>query len=248
MNNNKIFLLTLMVTFITIMVMLTVFWQIGYPLMFGGVNMNLLIVPVLIGVFILPLKYGLVLGLLMGLSSFILSFALSIPIFQNPLISVLPRVLFIIPTFFIYRFIRSIIGRFPKYGKQISFIVISLVTAFSFYYGLQQIFKLMDWNFSAFVPVILILIVIVLNFYYNYLDRIDQKFIYVPTSLILGTLSHSILTIFMMILFGATNFSGLIALLTTNVLAEAIIVVIIATPIVIVLKTIYPNIEKGLMV
>ena len=248
MNNNRIFLLTLMVTFITIMVVLTVFWQIGYPLMFGGVNMNLLIVPVLIGVFILPLKYGIVLGFLMGMSSFILSFALGIPIFQNPLISVLPRMLFILPAFYIYRFMRSIVEKYPKYGKQISFILISLVTVFSFYYGLEQIFKLMNWNFETFVPFILVMIVFVLTFYFNYLDRIDQKFIYVPTSLILGTLSHSIITILSMIVFGDGTFQTLIVLLTTNVLAEAIIVVAIATPIVIVLKTIYPNIEKGLMV
>jgi uncharacterized membrane protein len=246
MNKQKIFLMTLMVMFITIMVMLTVFWQIGYPLMFGAVNLNLLIVPVLIGVFILPLKYGLVLGFLMGLSSFILSFVLGIPLFQNPLVSVLPRALFVIPTFYLYRFLRNITLKYPKNGKLISFLVVSFVATFALFYGSKALFDIQAWNFNLFQPFLLLMIVLITTFYFNYMDKIKEAYVYVPVSLILGTLTHSFLTIFMMILFGGGNFQTLFLLLTTNVLVEAILVVLVATPIVIVIKTIYPNIEKGM--
>ena len=240
--------MTLMVMFITIMVMLTVFWQIGYPLMFGAVNLNLLIVPVLIGVFILPLKYGLVLGFLMGLSSFVLGFALSIPLFQNPLISVLPRTLFVIPTFYLYRFLRGITLKFPKNGKLISFLVVSFVATFALFFGSKALFDIQGWNFNVFQPVILLLIILITTYYFNFMDKIKEAYVYVPVSLILGTLTHSFLTIMMMILLGGESFQILFLLLSTNVLIEAILVVIVATPIVIVIKTIYPNIEKGMAI
>jgi len=248
MNNQKIFLMALMVMFITIMVMLTVFWQIGYPLMFGAVNLNLLIVPVLIGVFILPLKYGLVLGFLMGLSSFILSFVLGIPLFQNPLISVLPRLVFVVPTFYLYRFLRQVTIKFPKNGKLISFLVVSFVATFAIFFGAKALFSIQGWNFDVFQPFGLLAIVLLTTYYFTYMDKIKESYVYVPVSLILGTLMHSFLTIFMMILFGGESFQTLFFLLTTNVLVEAILVVIVATPIVVVIKTIYPNIEKGMAI
>jgi len=244
MNQNRLFKLALMVMFITIMVMLSVFWQIGYPLLFGAVNANLLIIPVLIGVFVFPLKYGLVLGFLMGLSSYILSVALGFPIFDNPLISVVPRTLFIIPAFYGHRLIRTLNEKYPKNGKSISFAIISGVSVFALYYGIEAIVGIYEGNFAAFVPFVLLAAVLVITFYYSYINRIKSDFIYIPTSLILGTLMHSVITIAAMIIFGASMWSDILVLLSTNVFVEAFMVVLIATPIVITIKTLYPDIDK----
>lgn len=244
MNQTRLFKMALMVMFITIMVMLSVFWQIGYPLLFGAVNANLLIIPVLIGVFVFPLKYGLILGFLMGLSSYILSVSLGFPIFDNPLISVIPRTLFILPAFYGHRLIRTLNERYPKNGKNISFAVISAVSVFALYYGIEAIVSIYDGNFNAFVPFVLLASVLVITFYYAYINKIKQDFIYIPTSLILGTLLHSVLTISAMIIFGDSMWSDILVLLSTNVFVEAFLVVLIATPIVVTIKTLYPNIDK----
>lgn len=66
-----------------------------------------LIIPVIIVVMLVGLKYGLLMGLFFGINSLIVAYmrptgAFDLA-FQNPVLAILPRVLFIIPTYYIFK-------------------------------------------------------------------------------------------------------------------------------------------------
>lgn len=104
----------------------------------GVVSITIVHIPVLIGVLLLPLAYAIFLGLVFGFGSMIASFIYaSNPIdlaFQNPLVSVLPRILFALAAFFILRgFILT--ERKVKFGKIIVFFIVVATLLFLFAYA-----------------------------------------------------------------------------------------------------------------
>lgn len=113
MRNKRVFEMTLTGVFVAMIVVLTVVPNIGYIRMFGIVGITIIHIPVLIGGIFGGRKVALSLGLVFGLSS--LFVALTRPeiptdfVFQNPLVSVLPRILFGLALYEIYRlFVRWI--------------------------------------------------------------------------------------------------------------------------------------------
>ena len=93
---------------IAIILILTVTF--GYLNTNGIVNITIVHIPVLVGTVVLGKKYGLLFGTVYGLGSMIMAFILqaqNIP-FTNPLLSVLPRVIFGYLIVFIYDFFTKI--------------------------------------------------------------------------------------------------------------------------------------------
>lgn len=104
----------------------------------GVVSITIVHIPVLIGVLLLPLAYAIFLGFVFGMGSMIASFMYaSTPIdlaFHNPLVSVLPRILFALAAFFILRgFILT--ERKVKFGKIIVFFIVVATLLFLFAYA-----------------------------------------------------------------------------------------------------------------
>lgn len=94
---NKTRTIALDALFIAVILILTFVPYIGFiPL--GAVSITTITIPVFVGAYILGWKRGMFYGLIFGLSSFTRSFMSYVtpadPLFQNPLVSILPRVLF----------------------------------------------------------------------------------------------------------------------------------------------------------
>ena len=93
-------------TFSAIILILTLVPNIGY-IRVGVASITIVHIPVLIGIMFLGVGYSLSLGLVFGLSSLIAAFMYaSSPAdlaFQNPIISVLPRIVFALVAFYIIR-------------------------------------------------------------------------------------------------------------------------------------------------
>ena len=87
------------------------FTMLGFITISSGASITLVHIPVLIGAIVLGKKYGAVLGLIFGLCSLILAFmnvSTNAP-FTNPIVSILPRVLFGFMISPIYNFIKKLI-------------------------------------------------------------------------------------------------------------------------------------------
>ena len=102
---------------LTVCAMLTaIIWlltvsPIGFTLPFFGISMTFNHVPVIIGTLMEGLGVGCVLAAMFGLSSLYTAFARPTyysPLFQNPLVSVLPRLLTAPVTYFVYKGVKKL--------------------------------------------------------------------------------------------------------------------------------------------
>ncbi len=245
---NDIFYLSLTGIFTAIIVLMTVVPQLGFIFLTPIASITLLHVPVLIGVFMMPKKYGIILGLAFGLASFIRSFFPSAPLdyaFQNPLVSVLPRVLFALGAAYIFEFLKWI-NKTLKYGDVITFFIVTLVTIFGLYYGAEAISMMTSWSMNWLAPVSLALGIIFLSLYFAYINSKEKTNVFLPSALILSTLLHTLLVLTLLSIF-ATNLvedfypnksvvATIFAVAASNGLAEAIAAALIGTPILIALQ------------
>lgn len=95
MRNEKIQKIAFAGIMIALIVIMT-FTNLGFIILPSSVSITLVHIPVLIGAMVLGKKYGALLGFVFGFCSFILSFfniSTNAP-FTNPLVSILPRILF----------------------------------------------------------------------------------------------------------------------------------------------------------
>jgi uncharacterized membrane protein len=97
-----------------------------FAIPFLGVQMTIIHIPVIFGGVILGRKYSWLLGLAFGLGSLWAAFMTGAFIFQNPLVSVLPRFLFGIAIYEIYNLLRKVIK-----NKAILFSVTAVLSTLS---------------------------------------------------------------------------------------------------------------------
>ena len=93
--------------FMGIVFMLGLWPNIGF-IAIGPVSVTLIHVPVIIGAIFLGSTSGLLIGLAFGLGSFINSMSSGVifaPVFANPLVSILPRIIFGFGTYYIYKMV-----------------------------------------------------------------------------------------------------------------------------------------------
>ena len=93
--NQEIFKFVYASALIAIIAILTA--TVGYIPFFGGIKITILHIPVILGAIVLGKRYGLLLGFVFGAGAMIRSFIEVVPEnvpFTNPLLSVLPRMLF----------------------------------------------------------------------------------------------------------------------------------------------------------
>lgn len=117
--------------------------NVGFIQILPGVAVTIMHIPVIIGAFFLGLKANLFLGFLFGISS--LFTALTRPTtpfdmaFVNPLISVVPRMLFSLSAYYIAKLFKRINNL--RLGKHIIFVVIALTTVIGIFFGINHITK-----------------------------------------------------------------------------------------------------------
>lgn len=250
MKKTEIFDITLTSVFAAIIFVMGLIPQIGYITIAPTISLTLVHIPTLIGIFILKPKYGWTLGLFFGLSSLIAAFIYATQgtdlAFQNPLISVLPRVLFAFAAFGIFTGLKQLAK--VKHGGKIIFVVVTMITIVAIYFGGMAIADVVGAidiiRYTVFLPIILVAIGV---FIYGY-TRLARKSMFndivIPSSFILSTLTHTVLVLsFMIPLAYSTLFatfgdavSFIYSVTALNGLLEALIAVIIGTPIYIALK------------
>jgi uncharacterized membrane protein len=216
----------------------------------GPVSMTLVHIPVLIGVFLLPKRYSWLLGLFFGLGSFIRAFAntgVMDPAFQNPLTSVLPRVLFAVAAAWLFELFKYLSKKF-KNQDIIFFGIVSALTMMGFYYGGVAASANFLWSVEVTIPIFLLLGILFLTVYYYTLQRLKNPIlVFIPTTLLLSTVIHTILTLtavglfsydFISQYYGSTSeiIDFIFVTAMSNGLLEAILAVLVGAPIIYTLK------------
>ena len=125
MRNKKVIELTYLSVFIAIMFVMAWVPFLGFiPLGFASVT--IIHIPVLIAIFVLGEKLGIITGLTFGLLSWLIAAFRPTqpldPFFVNPLISVLPRLLFAILAVFFYLYLRRLFK-----NNYISMVITSII-------------------------------------------------------------------------------------------------------------------------
>ncbi len=248
MKRNDVYYLGLTGIFSAIIVLMTVVPQVGFITLAPLASVTLLHIPVLIGVFLMPRKYGALLGLVFGLASMIRSFIPTGPLdfaFQNPLVSVLPRILFALAASYIFDGLKWINAKF-KYGDVITFGIVTSITLFGLYYAANALSNWVGWSMGWLAPVALLLGLIFVTLYFAFINKKDKTNVYLPSSLILGTLVHSLIVLSALGIFSTALIEGIFpdrsvigtifTIALTNGLIEAIFAAVIGTPILIALQ------------
>lgn len=232
--------------FSAIILMLSIIPNLGFILLFPGISITIIHIPVLVGVMIVSRKQSLILGFMFGIGS--LTAALmraSTPIelaFINPLISVLPRILFAWFAYEIFHFL-SFVSK--KVSPHLSIWFVRIILGFGLFLlgdyltTLISLSPVFIWIFVFFLYIVLILITI------RY-ARKDKNQAYIASTALIATLVHTLLVLSALVLvrpeFFNTTFGGAVdiiyGIMATNGVLEAIAATIIVTPIVLTLKEI----------
>ncbi len=195
-------------------------------------------------------KYAFFGGLFFGLSSLLIAFIRpSSPLdylFQNPLISVLPRILFGFATLFIYRFLKVVAIKTVVFYSFIAFslflISVLILNVFSTPSGENISNKMLDVQIgninlaiflAAIVSVILTITISIIAHKYRFTDKM-----HIGIAAFFGTFIHSVLVLGALWIYdGITNeigfsFSVVVAILTTNSVIEILVATLVAISVV----------------
>lgn len=253
-SRHSIFNLVLFSIIAAVIILLGLIPKLGF-IQIGPISITICHIPVLIGVMLLPLMYSVGLGLTFGLSSLIASFIYAKTpgdiVFQNPLVSILPRIIFSLCTFFIFHGFSLL--KNVKHSDKIMFSIVVIVTLVFFYFGAKAITNTLsglnlktNYDPEKFIkissivyPIMILLSAIFIIFYYIIIsnDKLKQD-VFIPTTTLLSTLIHSIITLILFVIFipksklgGAKMKDIILITLSTNAFIEIIIATIIVTPI-----------------
>lgn len=251
---NQVFDLVLFSIFMALILLMSLVPNIGF-IRVGVVSVTLVHVPVLIGILVLPIWYALGLGFTFGLGSLIAAFIYGQSpgdlAFQNPLISILPRVLFALIAFFVFFGLRKL--QKVKHGDSIIFALISVITIVFFYFGAQALAAAIDGDnpsnlVNILTPIFLVISGLMIGVYYFFINnkRLKES-IAIPSSIMISTLMHTVLvltalSIFTVSAFGDSKLVDVIkAVLGVNGFIEIIIAVVLVTPVATAILSAFPE-------
>ncbi len=230
--------------FSAIILMMSLIPNLGFIVLFPGISITIIHIPVLVGVMIVSRKQAILLGLMFGLGS--LSAALmraSTPIelaFINPLISVLPRILF---AWFAYEIFHVLAWLSNKVSPLVSIWFVRVIFLFGLYLlglyliDILEINPLLIWMGVAISYVLLIMLTI------RYVRK-GKNQAFIASAALISTLVHTILVLSALVLirpeFFNTTLGGAVdiiyGIMATNGVLEAVAATLIVTPIVLTLK------------
>lgn len=130
--------------FMGIVFMLGLWPNLGF-IAIGPISVTIIHIPVIIGAIFLGSTSGLLIGLAFGIGSFINSMSSGVifaPVFANPVVSILPRVVFGFVTYYIYRLVKAFVkNETASYGISAglaTFVHAAMVVPMLFYFGLNH--------------------------------------------------------------------------------------------------------------
>lgn len=239
--------LTLTAVFASIILVMTFVPFLGY-ISIGTMPLTLIHIPVLIGAFLLPKRYTVLLGFIFGIGSLIRAAtsptSILDPAFINPLVSVLPRMIFALVASYIFDLFK-LVEKKLKNAEVYIFGFVSLLTVFAIYYAAKVIITESGWNENVIFPLALALIAGFMTLYYTLINKKDKSQTVIPSTFLLATVIHTVLVLGFLIVFErafitqyipSEDLLGFIYTVAfTNGLIEAILAVLIGTPIVLAL-------------
>lgn len=249
MKKNQIQDLVLTSIMAAIILVMTFVPQLGFILV-GITELTLIHIPVLIGVFVLPKRYAIALGLIFGLGSMFRAIQVNAGIavaFINPLVSVLPRLIFVVAAIYIFKGIQLVDQKVKRSDIYI-FSFISLVTFIGLFYASQAVADFAGWSRSVLQFISILISVGFIAVYYAFISSKKKESVLYPSVLLLSTFFHTLVVLFSILLFSKGTLlqwyaeeeivGVLISIAVTNGLAEAMLAVLIGTPIILALKQI----------
>lgn len=263
-NRTKILNLVIFSVLSSVITLLSVIPQIGY-ITIGIITITIVHIPVLIGIMLLPIYYAASLGAVFGISSLIQSYIYGAsPLdlaFQNPIISVIPRIVFAIIAFFVLKLFVLIENK-VKFSNFILFFIVSVATFMLISYSpdaIAQGFYSSDINsynrlITILKPIFIIIGVMFITFYYFISDKYkSSNSNSVSTTLIISTLIHTVLVLGMLYIYKVDGIPDqfikiLGPVIATNGILETILACLIGTPIILALKTAFPDLSNNLIV
>jgi len=211
----------------------------------GPTRATIMHIPVIIGAIIEGPVVGALVGLIFGLFSIYQAITAPTPVsfvFLNPLVSVLPRVLIGITSYYTYRALRGI-------GQKNTFRLLNLVwiiiTGY-LAYGIYQNIVV----FTSIWPVLIniLLLLIVYGMIYFTAKKLKSKALDVIVATVVGTMTNTVGVLTMIYIFFGERFvealgqskefalKAIVAIGVTNGIPESIIAIIIVTSVVVNLK------------
>jgi hypothetical protein len=264
--NNQIKELVLSSIMISLVFIFGLIPQLGYISLIPGIlTITTTHVIVLVGVLALPsifegtnyrkvryYLYPIALGLSFGLTSLIQSYVNGVTpfdiAFRNPLISVLPRVLFAFTAMIIFGGIKKLTDA-AKEQKLVNFVIfasILMAGVVGGVYAFSVSFRL-SIGWSLFVGVVIFAGALV--GYYFLVRHIESQYVYIGVSMLISTIIHTILVLSILSIFGrglyvdylgGYNFSTFWTFLTSTLftggMIEALLALVVGTPVAIVIK------------
>lgn len=253
MKRKEIQNLTLSTVFAAIILVMTFVPQVGY-ITIGTMALTLIHIPVLIGAFLLPKKYTVMLGFIFGIGSLIRAATTPTgildPAFVNPLVSVLPRMVFAIAASYIFDLFKWFNIK-VKHSEIYIFGFVTLITVFAMYYASDVIIGETGWNQKFVLPVVLLIISGFITTYYALISKKDKSQIVIPSTFLISTVFHTVVVLSALVIFERTFIEQYIpssellgfiyTVAVTNGLIEAILAVLIGTPIALALTKLQDN-------
>ena len=155
----------------------------------GPTKATIMHVPVIIGAIMEGPIVGALVGLIFGLSSMFQAYTNPTPVsfvFMNPLVSILPRVLIGIVTYYVYM-------GFKKIGKKTTFILLNLTWISIIAYLFRGIYSNIVAGINIWSLIInIILIIIIISFMYFTDTKLKDSELDIIISSILGSLTNTI--------------------------------------------------------
>jgi|GEM_PF-5144253 len=257
MKNKKIELrqMVFLSMFAAVTIILATIPQVGM-ISIGPITLTTLHIPVLLGVVILKPKFSLALGVIFGLASMTIAFTRAVSpfdlAFRNPLVSVLPRALFGVGVWGVFHGFNKL--NKTMLGKMIIFlIVISLVSVATFntLYPFLRFWEINNAMLVTSVTVMLIALILLITIYLS--SKKNEGVYAVASTFVVGTLIHTILVLFAMLIFArgplietfGEEFMGVAFMVfVANGVLEALAAIIIAVPIYIAIQYINNDEEE----
>ena len=238
--------LVLTAVFAAIILMLTLIPNLGF-IRIGIVAITILHIPVLIAVFILPFFYSLFIGFTFGIASLVAAFMYgTTPLdiaFQNPVVSVLPRILFVEIAYGIRKLFYIIRKKMPKYENIISiFLTYIIYVIFSIFLpkGIKSIKNSANEEllFLIFTSILGVLF-LVYSFFVIYKEKFSKSN-HIIIYLVFSTIFHTfIVLLYLKVVVGFSNsilpsFLKLFEIVvSTNGIFEVLLSALVCYPIII---------------
>lgn len=263
MRNKNVFEMVLFSSFTAIILVMALVPYLGFITFIPGfASLTIIHIPVIIGMMVLSFKYAMGLFTVFGLSSLLIAWVRPGGVvdyaFQNPLISLLPRILVGLIAFLIYIGLKKLIT-IEKYGKPLTFFIVTLVTVMFLYFAGRGLSIQLGWNLNIITPIMLFLASLFLGFYYYLIEKNTESVaLYIPATFVITSLVHSLLVLLFLATvpvllpdklidgtmiwstvpayFEMTGSALIYGSLGTSSLIEALLAVVIGTPIALAIK------------